>query len=63
MVLVTLLAVLAPFSFDAGAAAVATALTNLVLGIAIGSLTAGITGTEQPAGPAPDTGAGLRHPY
>jgi hypothetical protein len=48
---------MAPFSFSTGAAAVATALTNLVLGIAIGSLTAGITGTEHPPAPGPGTPA------
>lgn len=63
MVLVTLLAVLAPFSFATGAAAVATALTDLILGIAIGSLTAGITGPEHAAAPAPDTGTHLHYPY
>ncbi|MEN3358507.1 MAG: hypothetical protein V7637_2489 [Mycobacteriales bacterium] len=42
MVLVTAVAALVPFSVGVGAAAVATALINLTLGAAIGSLTSGV---------------------
>lgn len=54
MTLATLVAVLAPFGIDVGAAALATALVNLALGIAIGSLTVGVAAastTGPPAGP------------
>src|SRR5262245_8962446 len=46
MVLATAVAVLAPFALDAATSAkVATALINLILGIAIGSLVAGVART------------------
>ena len=51
MVLVTLVAVLVPFSIEDRSAAVATALINLVLGIAIGSLTAGVAASATRAAP------------
>jgi hypothetical protein len=57
MVLVTLVAVLVPFSTDDRSAAVATALINLALGIAIGSLTAAdAAGATRAAPPVADPG-------
>jgi hypothetical protein len=66
MVLATAVAVLVPFSLDVGSAAIATALINLVLGIAIGSLTAGVaasaTRTLPAAGP-PTAGPPAAGPF
>jgi hypothetical protein len=57
MVLVTAVAALVPFSVGVGAAAVATALINLALGIAIGSLTSGVAaGAVKLRPPAVDPG-------
>lgn len=63
MVLATAVAVLAPFALDAETSAkVATALINLILGIAIGSLVAGVARTAIRL-PGSDTWPGAQPPY
>src|SRR5262245_3889559 len=61
--LVTAVAVLAPFALDVETSAkVATALINLILGIAIGSLVAGVARTAIQL-PRSDTWPGAQPPY
>jgi predicted anti-sigma-YlaC factor YlaD len=63
MVLATAVAVLAPFALDVETSAkVATALINLVLGVAIGSLIAGVARTAIQL-PRSDTWSDVPPPY